>query len=122
MIPYFINIAFPDEDNPFCYTKTGIVLNLDELTNIFNNELVELMIETSKNKNIKIINYQQFCNAYYQEFNMDQAPVSMQYFEDNMWKVFNFIDREIMNIYENKYNPEIKQKKIKKELIILEDN
>jgi hypothetical protein len=99
MIPYFINIAFPDKINPFCYTKTGSVLNVDELTNIFNNDLVDLMIEISNKNNIKIKSYKHFYDLYYYESNMDQAPVTMQYFENNIWKVFNFIDEEIMNLY-----------------------
>jgi hypothetical protein len=102
MIPYFINIALPNEENPFCYTKTGIATNIEELTNIFNNELVELMIETSKTKNIKIKSYQQFYDAYFDEFIMDQSPIAMQYFEDNMWKIFCFIDSEIFDLYERK--------------------
>jgi hypothetical protein len=119
MIPYFINIAFPHEIDPFCYTKTGFVIDNNELTNIFNNELVSLMIETTNKKNIRFRSYQHFYDLYYHDYSMDQPPVSMQYFEDNMWKVFNFMDSEIMALYKQVLS--INKKSIP-ELVIVDTN
>jgi hypothetical protein len=114
-IPYFINIIIYDNKNkyPFTYTKTGIVINSIELTNIFNDELTNLMMETTRKHLIILRSYKHFIQTYYPISIFEQTPVSMQYFEDNIWKVFNFIDNEVMSLYVQKYKNEIMENKKK---------
>lgn len=104
MIPYIIAIAYPDYKRPYCEVKTNTLQNITELNEIFNNIIVEFILDFSIPTNIKFESYDKFFDRYYTDDYMDQEPIKIKYFIDGKWINYNFNEKEIMELYNIKFD------------------
>jgi hypothetical protein len=105
MFPYIIAIARPDWKRPHCEIKTDVAENTETLFEIFNNIIVDEMLELSVPINRKFVSYSKFHDAFYSEYYMHQQPIEIKYFIDGQWVYYSFeTNEEIMNLYSIKYD------------------
>jgi hypothetical protein len=105
MIPYIIAIARPDWKRPYCEIITDVATDENKMFELFDNLIVDEMVDLSLGTNSKFVSYSLFHEKAYSETCMYQQPIEIKYFIDGKWIYYQFETKEeIMKLYNDKYD------------------